>query len=85
MVTVVAEDVRAVPLESAMTTLKKAGVDYEVRVQGPEATILTDPKAPSEKGKWKVLVLKGRYNSRCLVQGNPEGRRLRSDHRESSG
>lgn len=74
-VTVAAKDVRAVSLESAMTTLDKAGVDYEVRVQGPEATILADPKSPSEKGKWKVLVLKddttpGAWSKETLKEGD---------------
>lgn len=72
--TVVARDVSLTSLEFAMFTLDAAGIDYEVRVQGPEATILKDPKGPADKGKWKVLMLvddtKGAMSKEILRSGD---------------
>lgn len=50
-------DVNQLSLEDTMAKLDAADVDYDVRVQGPEGTILADPTAASEAGKWKALGL----------------------------
>lgn len=50
-------DVNQLSLEDAMAKLDAAEVAYDVRVQGREGTILADPKAASEGGKWKALGL----------------------------
>jgi hypothetical protein len=57
-----------------MEKLDAAGITYEVRIQGQEGTIMKDPSAAAEKGRWKTLTLmddtKGAFSKDELKTGD---------------